>query len=75
MRSTGLKIGALLAALVVLAGFTGYAYAYRNKVLPNVFLGDVTLSGLSYNEAQNKISTVVKGAVESKVTLRIGEKP
>ncbi|HOE74763.1 MAG: VanW family protein [Patescibacteria group bacterium] len=74
MRSTGLKIGALLAALVVLAGFTGYAYAYRNKVLPNVFLGDVTLGGLSYNEAQNKISTVAKEAVENKVALRIGEK-
>jgi len=29
VRSTGLKIGALLAVFVLLAGFAGYAYAYR----------------------------------------------
>lgn len=74
VRSTGLKIGALLAVFVLFAGFAGYAYAYREKVLPNVFLGDMSLSGLSYKEAENKISTVAAEATEDKVVLHIGEK-
>jgi len=67
-------LGILLTA--ILAGGAIYAYdaQYDNRILPNVHVGSVDLSGMSSAQARQALADAYQGYGEGIVTVHIGDK-
>jgi hypothetical protein len=67
-------LGMLLTA--ILAGGAIYAYdaQYDNRILPNVHVGSVDLSGMSSAQARQALADAYHGYGEGIVTVHIGDK-
>lgn len=76
-KKFALKIaGAVLLVLLLSSGgaFAVYMREYSSKVLPNVFLSDIPLSGLSGQQLQDEISKLSQDSASKTVKIVSGDK-
>jgi vancomycin resistance protein YoaR len=54
-----LKFG-LSAYFIIMAAFIGFHLYYANRILPNIYVDNINLGGLTFSEAENLLSSKLK---------------
>lgn len=62
-----LRAAALLAFLICILGFE---YHYSDRFYPNTYIGDVSVGGMTYREASDRITPALEDAMKNGVDLQ-----
>jgi vancomycin resistance protein YoaR len=66
-------LGLLLTGTVAAGAISAYERQYADRILPNIHVGSVDVSGLTRAQARDRLGVVFKGLADGAVTIHVGD--
>ena len=70
LKAKKVILGIAIFVIVILAGFTSYAFAFTARVLPRTYVAGISVGGLTKAQAQSRIATVVAERAAQEISVK-----